>query len=444
VIVHEDDMLTVYCGDVRAELAAVPADSVQTVVTSPPYYSLRDYGIPPTVWGDPSDPTQHIHEWGLSATRQSGGVYLGKNRWQHQFNGRDEEQPGDRRQRLEEPFRVAGHPDIAAGSFCECGAWLGALGLEPTLEQYVEHVVEVFRAVRRVLRSDGTLWLNVGDSYASQEQGLKAKDRMLVPARVAVALQADGWWLRDEIVWHKPNPMPSSITDRTTPAHEMVYLLTKRARYFYDADAIREEVTGNAHPSGGRDVPAGWNAASFEQGAGRGARTAANNPRVKVPGGWDVTKGEGGHGSIHRGGRTAATYRDKTTVAPNARGLRQAPEPGEPNAFHPLGRNKRSVWTIATQPYPEAHFATFPEALVEPMILAGSKPGDVVLDPFGGSGTVAMVANRLGRKAVHVDLSEEYIAQAIKRIGESRATGDGPAIDMPVPLASDGLWAELG
>jgi DNA modification methylase len=381
-------MLTVYCGDVRAELAAVPADSVQTVVTSPPYFGLRDYGV------------------------------------------------------------------------------AAQIGLEETLGDYVASLVDVFRAIRRVLRPDGTLWLNLGDSYSAggsrsngyddgrvnREQrraapfvpGLKPKDRMLIPARVAIALQADGWWVRDEIVWHKPNPMPSSVTDRTTSAHEMVYLLTKQARYFYDADAIREEVTGNAHSRGGRDVPAGWNAASFEQGAGRGARTAANNPRVKVPGGWDVTKGEGGHGSIHRGGRTAATYRDKTAVDPNARGLRQAPEPGEPNAFHPLGRNKRSVWTIATQPYPEAHFATFPEALVEPMILAGSRPGDVVLDPFSGSGTVAMVANRLGRKAVHVDLSEEYTAQAIKRIGESRATGDGPAIDMPVPLASDGLWAELG
>jgi site-specific DNA-methyltransferase (cytosine-N4-specific) len=432
VIVHEDDMLTVYCGDVRAELAAVPADSVQTVVTSPPYYSLRDYGIPPTVWGDPSDPTQHIHEWGLSATRQSGGVYLGKNRWQHQFNGRDEEQPGDRRQRLEEPFRVAGHPDIAAGSFCECGAWLGALGLEPTLEQYVEHVVEVFRAVRRVLRSDGTLWLNVGDSYASQEQGLKAKDRMLVPARVAIALQADGWWLRDEIVWHKPNPMPSSITDRTTPAHEMVYLLTKRARYHYDADAIRERLESG--PSDLRKMIEGKDRIG-------GKQTTATDPMLAAS---QLTR-VGRKRSVGSAEAAAAELaRRKTAVHPNARGLRQAPEPGEPNAFHPLGRNKRSVWTIATQPYPEAHFATFPEALVEPMILAGSKPGDVVLDPFGGSGTVAMVANRLGRKAVHVDLSEEYIAQAIKRIGESRATGDGPAIDMPVPLASDGLWAELG
>jgi hypothetical protein len=268
----------------------------------------------------------------------------------------------------------------------------------------------------------------------------------------------------------------------------MVYLLAKRARYLYDADAIRE---------GGEPVP----------------------QRVKVPGGWDVTKGEGGHGTVHRQGRSAATYRERNVGGRTDRFTRMPGGEVEWGENGRTGRNKRSVWSIATQPYPEAHFATFPEALVEPCVLAGTsekgacpecgapwervtereatgfdgsrygeravaatggaisggtnastlgssngrgtasyattgwRPGCdhglepvpcVVLDPFGGSGTVAMVANRLGRKAVHVDLSEEYIAQAIKRIGESRATGDGPAIDMPVPLASDGLWAELG
>lgn len=444
---HEDEWLTVFAGDCREVMAAMPAESVQTVVTSPPYFGLRDYGLPPAVWSDPSDPAQHVHEFGGEIVAGKAG-WEGKTRWNHATNGQGlEYEIEDRRVK----------PSL--GAFCECGAWAGTLGLEPSPELYVEHVVEVFRAVRRVLRPDGVVWLNLGDTYADRanrrsdgesfradrkdvvpgkrntlggDWRLKAKDRMLMPSRVAIALQLDGWWVRDEIVWHKPNPMPSSVEDRTTPAHEMVYLLTKRARYYYDADAIREPGT-TTRPE----------LLEFGPRPDRGHPGHSNDRRrEKVPGGWDVTKGEGGHGSVHRKGRTAATYRDKTAVDPNARGLRQAPEPGEPNAFHPLGRNKRSVWTIATQPYPDAHFATFPEPLVEPCVKAGSRPGDVVLDPFGGSGTVAMVANRLQRKAVHVDLSAEYIDQAMKRIGEDRAAGAGPAIDMPVPFAADGLWAE--
>lgn len=376
---YKDDHLTMYLGDCRQVLAAMPEESVQAVVTSPPYFGLRDYKVE------------------------------------------------------------------------------GQLGLEPTIEEYVDSLVAVFREVRRVLRSDGTVWLNLGDSYANDGKwgghtggehvralhgspigrnkrytGMKPKDRMMMPARVAIALQADGWWLRDEIVWSKPNPMPSSVTDRTTPAHEMIYLLSKSARYHYDADAIREPAVSTREEllrfEGRPDV--GYPGHSNDR--------RRNGPRVKVPGGWDIEPG--GHNTVHRNGRTAATYRDKTADNPRIDGRRQAPEPGEANAFHPLGRNKRSVWTIATQPYPDAHFATFPERLVEPMILAGAPAGATVLDPFGGSGTTAMVANRLGRNAVHIDLSAEYVDQAIARIARARAEGKGPAIDMPVPFASDGLW----
>lgn len=238
----------------------------------------------------------------------------------------------------------------------------------------------------------------------------------MMPARVALALQADGWWLRDEIVWHKPNPMPSSVEDRTTPAHEMVYLLTKKARYYYDADAIREQGTDQA-PS----------ALSFER----------ETKETLVP---------GQSSKQHRLGRTSreASFVGSGKPASERQrvGINARWDEAEAAGLTRSGRNKRSVWTIATQPYAEAHFATFPEKLVEPCILAGAPVGGVVLDPFGGSGTVAMVANRLGRRAVHIDLSPEYTEQAIKRIATSRAQGEGPGVDMPVPFAAGGLWAE--
>lgn len=412
---YADEAVTIYAGDCRDILAALEPESVQCVVTSPPYYGLRDYGIPPTVWG--GDP-EHVHEWTVAVVA------------------------------------------------CPCGAWQGVLGLEPSPDLYVEHITEVFRAVRRVLRKDGTVWLNLGDSYAMNSAGanygwtngrtserdkatieayahrpagIRAKNRLLMPARVALALQADGWWLRDEVVWAKPNPMPSSVGDRTTPAHEMVYLLTRSARYHYDAAAIAEPAGDNTHDRGGRDVPAGWNDASKVQGRGRGARTAANNGKIKVPGGWMV--GPGTHATIHPDGRTAATYRESTlpgkvSLATERQrvGLNGRWDASEEAGTALLTRNKRSVWTVATAPYPEAHFATFPPKLVEPMILAGVPKGGIVLDPFGGSGTIAMVARLLGRRAILIDLNPDYLAQAIKRSSLGLADPGGA-------FADDGLWA---
>jgi DNA modification methylase len=365
-------------------MAEMEPESVQCVVTSPPYLGLRDYGIAPSVWGGEA----HEHEW-VTEVRPTE---IGRGNWSQGTNGRGELQPGGVAA-AREPIRSA-----ATTGFCPCGAWLGVLGLEPTVELYVAHMVEVFRGVRRVLRKDGTVWLNLGDSYASNGSGggsvfdsgrtdgrksyesdkargrtvntatippgLKPKDRMMIPARVAIALQADGWWLRDEIVWHKPNPMPSSVTDRTTPAHEMVYLLTKSARYFYDAEAIAEL---SLHA--GEIVSLGGKSLSRGQATGMG-REASGNGNA-----------------------------DEVTVTPT--------------------RNKRSVWTIPTAPYPEAHFATFPPKLIEPMILAGSKPGDVVLDPFGGSGTVGVVAQMHSRRAVLIDLNPDYLAQQMTRNAQS-------------------------
>lgn len=248
----------------------------------------------------------------------------------------------------------------------------GQIGLEQTPEQYIAAMVEVFRCVRDVLADDGTLWLNIGDSYAANRSyqvestkggakhgpgqaaggkgsrvpdGMKPKDLIGIPWMLAFALRADGWYLRQDIIWHKPNPMPESVKDRCTKAHEYVFLLSKSERYFFDADAIKEP----ADPANHRDS--------------RGIR--------RTPDG-------------------------------------QSDHSGFKNGRHYETRNKRDVWTVATRPYNGAHFATFPPALIEPCILAGSRPGDIVLDPFMGSGTTAAVAKSRGRQYLGCEINPEY------------------------------------
>ncbi len=347
----------------------------------------------------------------------------------------------------------------------------GQLGLEPTIEEYLGHMVEVFRLARDLLADDGTLWLNIGDSYAGSGRGgnpteetstleggqssqrasmvkrgsrlpaglhenarqagsigrawvaatdgLKQKDLCMIPARLALALQADGWYLRQDIIWHKPNPMPESVTDRCTKSHEYIFLLSKSARYYYNADAIKEKASENTNP-----------------------RRAGNG--YKTPDGWDTSKGSGGHGSFHKEGREKGTtgYKQKTSswkgsefnkgkTADHQPGRSQKNrkyDPGAGNknnesfdaamAIMPENRNKRSVWTVATQPYSGAHFATFPPALIEPCILAGSRPGDIVLDPFFGSGTTGQVAERLGRKWIGIELNPDYVSLAETRTSQ--------------------------
>jgi len=256
-IFHQDSMTTLYQGHVLDVLGEMPSGSVQMVMTSPPYWGLRDYGIEPVVWGGDRD---HQHEWNLSLPLPTK---LGR-------DGNTETHKN--------PSVAATHSHTAAGQSCGCGAWKGSLGLEPTPELYLEHLVEIFREVRRVLRKDGTCWLNMGDSYfgdspvrkSSHEQfdpgqqtvlkrsaggtrrsaasvnGLKAKDLSMMPARLALALQADGWWIRQDITLCKRAPMPESVQDRPISATEHLFLLSKSARYYYDAIAVRE---------GQRDLP---------------------------------------------------------------------------------------------------------------------------------------------------------------------------------------------
>ncbi len=292
----------------------------------------------------------------------------------------------------------------------------GQLGLEKTPEEYTAKMVETFREVRRVLRKDGTLWLNLGDSYASQPgqrvqngkrddvagwkqetnvgsctigsrdvSGLKPKDLIGIPWRVAFALQADGWWLRSDIIWHKPNPMPESVTDRPTKSHEYIFMLSKSARYYYDAEAIKEPGTESSITRLSQNVDAQ---------VGSPRVPGKTNGNMKAVGKLDKQRG---HGRRHAGfnDRWDALSREEQCA---------------------LMRNKRSVWTVATQPFSEAHFATFPEALITPCILAGCPEGGLVLDPFMGAGTTALVSLKLGRKFIGIELSPEYIAMAEKRI----------------------------
>ncbi|HEX5426595.1 MAG TPA: site-specific DNA-methyltransferase [Candidatus Acidoferrales bacterium] len=311
--------MSIYNGDVLSTLRAMDDQSIHCCVTSPPYWGLRDYG-------------------------------------------------------------------------CE-----GQIGLEPTPEQYISKLVEVFREVRRVLRDDGTLWLNLGDSYfrdpgkgdrseylglnkniadsgchrASQARsipnGMKPKDLVGIPWSVAFALRADGWYLRQDIIWSKPNPMPESVRDRCTKAHEYMFLLSKNERYYYKADAIAEPVVA-------------------DEATQKSKNRTRNEQRGK--------------------GDDNGTYHSRGAATPFSN-------------WKPV-RNKRSVWEVGTEPLPEAHFATFPTALIRPCILAGCAPGGVVLDPFVGSGTTLLVAEILNCAGIGIELNPEYVEIAKHRLNQSR------------------------
>lgn len=368
--------IVLHLGDAQTVLRQLPSESIDACVTSPPYWGLRDYGVPETVWGGDANCS---HSWGDDACRS-------------------------------------------------CGAWLGCLGLEPTPEQYVVNLVGVFREVRRVLKATGTVWLNLGDSYTSGGRktrdagsnkvreplrgmgrppvptGLKPKDLVGIPWRVALALQADGWYLRCDIVWAKPNPLPESVTDRPTRSHEYLFLLAKSERYFYDSMAVKEPCQ-----SGPADLRKMLEALPRVG----GKHTVLHDPLAKASAATNI----GRHRAVGR----------------------------------PSGRNRRSVWLLATAPYRGAHFATFPSALVEPCILAAtSQRGccrlcgapwqrdsadphegwrrncpcpdadpvpSVVLDPFAGSGTTLMVAKRLGRNAIGIELNPTYVPLIRRRCG---------------------------
>lgn len=272
----------------------------------------------------------------------------------------------------------------------------GQLGLEQTPEEYVAAMVEVFRCVRDVLADDGVLWLNIGDSYGAGKQLLG------VPWRLAFALQSDGWILRQDIIWHKPNPMPESVRDRCTKAHEYVFLLSKSERYFYDAEAAREPVSDNPVTRARNNrADKGLVGAADLHGTEFGQSGAGSYDRKQN--GLSVCECVAELDEDHCGPITAKRGCPKC----NGTGLVQT-------------RNRRSVWTVATRPYKGAHFAVFPPKLIEPCILAGSQPGDIVVDPFMGSGTTAEVAIKLGRQYLGCELNEGYKPLQDARISEAR------------------------
>ena len=317
----------------------------------------------------------------------------------------------------------------------------GQIGLESSPDAYVAELVAVFREVRRVLRDDGPVWLNLGDSHAGywgdktakkegrrssadtngwtndfnmnakpdfhtvfDASGIKPKDLVGIPWRVAFALQADGWWLRSDVIWSKPNPMPESVTDRCTKSHEYIFMLTKSAKYYYDADAIKEPISASfandpRHKTGGNtnNDKAGYAAAGAQNPKGPHRLFGKGNAKT-FRGGGAYTKGQSFD-------NTALVERESHGNVPNETGL----------------RNKRSVWTVATKPFKGAHFATFPPDLIKPCILAGSKPGDTVLDPFGGAGTTGVVAQKHGRNAILIELNPAYNVMAERRIGGFQA-----------------------
>jgi DNA modification methylase len=267
----------------------------------------------------------------------------------------------------------------------------GQIGLEPTVDEYVSALVDVFREVRRVLKDDGTCWVNLGDSYATKRaEDIKPKDLMGVPWTVALALRADGWYLRQDIIWHKTNPMPESSTDRCTSSHEYLFLLSKSARYYYDHNAIKEPM---------KDVSL--------------ARLSQPNVMDQKGGPKDSLDGNRSHRKTLRNQAERLIKHEKWKDRFE----------GWDEYDKSLGRNKRSVWEVAIHPLKDAHFATFPPKLIEPCILAGSKEGDTVLDPFGGSGTTGLVSDRLNRDAILIDLNPKYVDMARKRI-----TKDAPML----------------
>lgn len=481
----------ILAGDVRACLRSLPAESVHCCVTSPPYWGLRAYGTEPQVWGGDAQGCEHewvtetlparMLRWGDDTTlseKQSstagatGLVRKGGNQTQGATSCRSG------RRNVEAQVQTG----MSQGQFCQhCGAWRGELGSEPSPALFVAHMVEVFAEVRRVLRKDGTCWVNLGDSYASSVNGnpaesyretddrtfrdkpfstvvagLKPKDLVGMPWRVALALQEDGWWLRSDIIWAKSNPMPSSVEDRPTTSHEYLFLLAKAARYYYDGDAIREP----------------YSEGSIDRYKYRLQNTSPGCHRPEA--------------------------RDDALEIRTASAKVHGPNPS--------GRNRRTVWTINTESFSGAHFATFPTKLVEPCLLAGTSErgccphcgagwervverefqpqSDVspercvrgiakpeyydsrqgtprgvtahsttgwrptcrcphteddlipatVLDPFSGSGTTCAVAVKHGRWGIGCELNPEYIKLAHQRIAPEIGLFSVPQ-DAPAPVA---------
>jgi len=476
-------------GNNMEKLREIESESIDCVVSSPPYFGLRDYGTGTWEGGDPNCPHKRLTKISKDTATGHAGMY--------------------------EQGHVVG--DAIYKQTCpECGAKRidEQFGLEETLEEYIEKTVLLFEELRRVLKPQGTVWWNLGDSYANKSsawggrgknsilnntglkdkqrrntivpEGLKAKDLMMIPARVAIALSENGWYLRSEIIWHKPNPMPESVKDRPTSAHEKIYLFSKNKKYYYDSEAIREEaktkptVRNKSAEGYQADYPNGKRFSEGERTYGNGYANKRNVWSTKYES--DEEERMYRQGMSKNRGENVVFVRTKLPTQENfvkfireRTSIKQLDEEtdikktkiehwfrNDESGFafpsvedwkvikdyvndwskdfelmdegltyveshldsiesNPLGKNKRNVWTVTTKPFKGAHFAVFPTDLIEPCIKAGCPKGGTVLDPFGGSGTTGFVANNLDRNAILIELNEEYVEIAKKRIG-----GDNP------------------
>lgn len=352
-------MINIIQGNNLDSLKKLESNSINTCVTSPPYFGLRDYGTGTWIGGDENCP----HKRTTKISKNTATGHKG----------------------MSDKGHVVG--DAIYKSVCpDCGAVREdqQLGLEDSPEEFVENLVILFREISRVLRDDGTVWLNLGDTYCgtghkgnhvdpkhkegrnaqkiavnNKLDGFKSKDLIGIPWRVAFALQQDGWYLRQDIIWHKPNPMPESVQDRCTKAHEYIFLLSKNPKYYFDNEAIKEDSSESSKSRLNQDIK---NQTGSDRVPGK------KNGNMKAVGG--------------------------------------------------LKRNKRSVWTVTTKPFKGAHFATFPYDLIEPCVLAGCPEGGTVLDPFGGAGTTALVANNHNRNAILIELNKDYIDLATERLNK--------------------------
>jgi len=444
VIHTRDTDFTLWNGGSLEILKQMPSESIHCAMTSPPFYALRDYGTGVWEGGDPN----HDHDT-VGARGGRGG------------SGTLDKRSAD------------AMPSTVPAKRCSCGAvYVDAqIGLEDTPEEWADALVTVFRELRRVLRSDGTLWVECGDSYVSgqggrqsavgelppttrfdrkeagekreglpssfgerdvgprfypsRDTGLKPKDLLGQPWLLAFALRADGWWLRQCIIWHKTNAMPESANDRCTTNHSYVFLLSKSARYYFNADAIAEPAEWarwgdqTVPKYQGTNTASGWMQPKTKQ--------ELDAIKTKKPDGWATHKGA--HGSIHRDGREKG---EVAYINPGGRtnnGTYDGSDPLRRGFEQRLERadgmkNPRSVWTIPTKGYEEAHFATWPEALCERIIKAGCPEDGVVLDPFMGSGTTAFVARKLGRRSIGIELNADYCDLAAKRLGQQSLFAD--------------------
>ena len=369
----------VYLGNSLEVIKTFPDESVDCVVTSPPYYGLRDYGTGTWIGGDPNCDHEDARK---------------KTRFDYAIDEKQSTSKGTDMKIYEKVCPICGAVRVDE-----------QIGLEETPEEYIERLVSLFREIRRVLKKDGTCWVNLGDSYSgncsrtskgragmgAEREGvfkkggvLPSKNLIGIPWRFAFAMQNDGWILRQDIIWAKPNPMPESVTDRCTKSHEYIFLFSKSEKYYFDYEAIQEPANTQ------KEI----------------------NPKF---GGTKYGNNDDKHFQTYSGNE----WKPKTKNCqydgqrPNTMHLRR--EEGLPDEEYVV-RNKRDVWSVNVRPNNEAHFATYPQMLIQPCILAGSPQGGVVLDPFMGSGTTGIVARKLGRKYVGIELNPEYQKMAERRI----------------------------